>query len=57
MRRITLLKVTGASHRGIGDSGVGLSAIGHRLLVPAADSRAAGSWIPGIRGCHPSPEI
>ena len=41
--RALLLQVTGDSHRSIGDSGVGLSAVGHRLLVPAADSRTAGA--------------
>ena len=41
--RALLLLATGDCHRGIGDLGVGLSAIGHRLLVPAADSRTAGA--------------
>ena len=33
------IQVTGDSHQGIGLSGVGFSAIGHRLRVPAAESR------------------
>ena len=33
------IQVTGDGHRGIGLSGVGFSAIGHRLRVPAAESR------------------
>ena len=32
-------QVTGDGHRGIGHSGVGFSAIGHRLRIPAAQSR------------------
>jgi hypothetical protein len=38
-----MLQVTGDGHQGIGDSGISFSAIGFRLLVPAADSRAAGT--------------
>ena len=33
------IQVTGDGPRGIGHSGVGFSAIGHRLRVPAAESR------------------
>jgi hypothetical protein len=33
-----LLQVTGDGHRGIGLSGVGFSAIGHRLRVPRLKS-------------------
>jgi len=48
--------VTGDSRQGIGPSGVGLAVIGHRLRVPAAGSRAAGSWTAGLRGRHPAPD-
>jgi hypothetical protein len=34
-----LLQVTGDGRQGIGLSGIGFSAIGHRLRVPAAESR------------------
>ena len=33
------IQVTGDGPRGIGHSGVGFSAIGHRLRVPAAENR------------------
>ncbi len=33
-----IFQVTGDGHQGIGPSGTGFSAIGHRLQEPAADS-------------------